>query len=62
MSCTPVTVTVCAVSQFDVEKVSDDGATVPSSVSRLATDTVTAAEGCVHSRTGKVAFPPPSVA
>ena len=34
---------------------------MPSLVSRLATDTVTAAVGCLVNTTGKVACPPPSV-
>ena len=61
VSSTPVTVTVFAVFQSDVEKTSDEGDAVPSPVSRLETDTVTAAEGCVQSLTGKVAVPPASV-
>ena len=62
MSCTPVTVTVCAVLQFVPEKVSVDGATVPSLASRLETDTVTFCEDAALSRTGNVAWPPPSFA
>ena len=60
-SSAPVTVTVRAVSQFCTVNTSDDGATRPSVASRLVTDTVTAAEGCVCSATVNVAVPPPSV-
>ena len=68
MSWTPVTVTVCAVFQFSVVKVSDGGDAVPSlssgfpSSSRLDTATVTAAAGCVCNATVNVAVPPASVA
>ena len=62
MSWTPVAVTVCAALQFCVVKVSDGGDAVPSPASRLDTDTVTAAEGCVRSATVKVDAPPASVA
>ena len=58
----PVTVTVCAVFQPDVVKVSDGGDTVPSLPSRPVTATVTAAEGRVRSATVNVALPPASVA
>ena len=62
MSSVPVTVTVWFVFQLVVEKVSDGGDTLPSLGSRLETDTVTACEGWLLSRTGKVAVPPASVA
>ena len=62
VSCTPVTVTVSAVFQPDVVKVSDEGDTLPSPRSRLDTATVTAADGCVRSATANVAVPPASVA
>ena len=55
MSWTPVTVTVCAVFQFSIVKVSDEGDAVPSLSSRLDTATVTAAEGCVCNATVNVA-------
>ena len=61
-SSAPVTVTVCAVLQSLVSKVSDDGDAAPSPVSRLVTDTVTACNGRVASATVKVAVPPASVA
>ena len=60
-SSTPVTVTVRAVFQLLVSKVSDDGDAVPSLASRLVTVTVTAAKGRATSPTVKVAVPPPSV-
>ena len=62
LSFAPVTVTVCAVFQPPVVNVSDGGDAVPSPVSRLATDTVTAAVGCVRSATVNVDCPPVSVA
>ena len=70
MSSTPVAVTVCAVLQAAAAKVrvvEAAGApppadTSPSPSSRLATDTVTASEGCVRSATVKVDCPPASVA
>ena len=69
-SCTPVTVTVCAVlhaAAAKVRVVEAAGAppptdTSPSPSSRLVTDTVTAAEGRVSSATVKLAAPPASVA
>ena len=62
LSSTPVAVTVWAVFQSPVEKVSVEGDTAPSPASRLVTDTVTAAVGCDCSRTPNVAVPPASVA
>ena len=70
VSCTPVTVTVCAVLQAAAAKVrvvEAAGApppadTSPSPVSRLDTATVTAAEGWVSNATVNVAVPPASVA
>ena len=69
-SCTPVTVTVCAVLQAEGAKVRVVEAagtpppadTSPSPSSRLVTVTVTASEGRVRSATVKVAVPPASVA
>ena len=61
-SSTPVTVTVCAVLQPSTVNVRLSGDTAPSPSSRLATATVTAAEGRVSSATGNVAVPPASVA
>ena len=57
-----MTVTVCAVFQSPVEKVIVEGDTVPSVVSRLVADTVTAADGCDRSCTPNAACPPASVA
>ena len=62
VSCTPVTVTVSAVFQAEGAKVSDEGFTLPSPVSKLETATVTAAEGRVSNATVNVALPPASVA
>ena len=62
VSCTPVTVTVCSVSQFAAVKLKTAGKAVPSLGSWLITATATAADGSVNSFTVKVAVPPASVA
>ncbi len=58
---TPVTVTVWALFQFAVVKVSDAGGTVPSVVSFDEMPIVTSAVGCASSTTVNVAVPPASV-
>ena len=60
-SSTPVSVTCCAVFQVVALKVSDDGDTVPSAVSELATPSTTFPVGSLASFTENVAVPPPSV-
>ena len=60
-SSAPVTVTVCAVFQVPVVKVSAAGATVPSLVSLEVTAIVTSAVGWALSTTVNVAVPPASV-
>ena len=60
-SSTPVTVTVCAVFQFEVVKVSEEGETVPSVVSPDDNPIVTDAVGWVVNTTVKVlVFPVPA--
>ena len=60
-SFTPVTVTVCGVSQFALVNVRLAGLTVPSVVSFELRPIVTFAVGCVFSTTLNVAVPPASV-
>ena len=62
LSSWPVTVTVCAVLQFEVVNVREDGDAVPSVVSLLATVIATSAVGSLPSFTVKLAVPPASVA
>ena len=57
-SCTPVTVTVCAVFQFTVVKVRSPSGTDAASGSSDDKDTVTSAAGWVARRTSKVAVDP----
>ena len=60
-SSTPVTVTVCAVFHVVPVNVRLPGAAVPSPVSWLATDTVTATLGALSNATVNVAASPASV-
>ncbi len=59
-SSTPVTVTVCAVLQFALVKVSEGGLTVASPVSPLLTVKTTLEAGCESRTTVKVSVVPDS--
>ena len=61
MSSTPVTVTVCAVSQFDVVNVNGDGDTTASPVSDDVTANTTSEKGWASSTTVKLSEAPASV-
>ena len=60
-SSTPVTVTVCGMSQFATPKVSGAAGTVPSPASLLTRLMITSCVGATARLTSKVAVPPPSV-
>ena len=61
VSSTPVTVTVCAVLQFEEVNIIEEGEAVPSVVSELLMAIDTSADGWLFNFTVKVAVPPASV-